>query len=185
MSALTWQKTHGVFEPITVPWVSHGETIRASSDVALWCQIGINPLCTSIFFQRNMKQKVSDPSHDCWIRKPMIPWSSDTWVKVSNWQIMSHPGLCSPQRGANAAAAATTVWLSLPARSDNSRCEMHRARKSAYASSPGQGWARQLKPGPIPFHFHCLCNWVRPAASQTEHPVTSTVRVPPQKQHRG
>lgn len=98
---------------------------------------------------------------------------------------------CSPQRAATTTASLLLLWLSLPARSDNSQCEMHRARKSAYASSSGQVTARQFKPRPIPFHFHCLSNWVWPAASQTEHPLTFTVLLPlvglstePQKQER-
>lgn len=47
--------------------------------------------------------------------------------------------------------------------------------KSAYASRPGRGTARQLKPGSIPFYVYCLSNWVWPAASQTELPLTFTV----------
>lgn len=47
--------------------------------------------------------------------------------------------------------------------------------KSAYASRPGRGTARQLKPGSIPFYVYCLSNWVWPATSQTELPLTFTV----------
>lgn len=50
-------------------------TIRAFSDVALWCQITLlkNPLCTSIFFQQNMKQRVPCPHHACWIVNQWFP----------------------------------------------------------------------------------------------------------------
>lgn len=145
--------------------VRQSSTIRSSSNVLLWCQIEllINPLRTSIFFQQkgNSEYPVRTMIAELWANDSLEEPHFSEVIELTN-QVRSGT-LYSPQWAATTTASLLLLWLSLPARSDNSQCEMHRARKSAYASSLGQGTARQLKPGPIPIHFHCLCNSVWPS----------------------
>lgn len=145
------------------------QTIKCSSDVSLWCQITLltNPLCASIFFaQKSLNSESTSPVVSWWFP----PVERCLWEVIELTNQVTLGTLCVPWR-------TVTSNATLPVCSDNSQCEMHRTRKSAYASSPGRGTARQLKPGPIPFYVYCLSNWVWLAASQTELPLTFTVRL--------
>lgn len=175
--------------------VRQSRTIRPSSDATLWCQIAllINPLCTSIFFQQNMKQRVPCTNHDCRIISQWFPGGVTLPWKLSNWQIRSDPG--------PSAVPSELLLLLLSCCCYDSPC-LHAlitpdVRSTGHKKLPTPAaWTRarpgSLSPDPSHFiHFHCLSNWVWPAASQPEPPLTFTfllslvcLSTVPQKQQR-
>lgn len=114
----------------------------------------------SNFHAGNLQHRVPLFASHVLNRKSVIPWRSSPRsevIELTN-QVRLRT-LCNPlsatpstypQRVTTTSAAGLLLLrLCPPVRSDNSPCEMHRAQKSAYASSVDQGMARQLKPAPF------------------------------------
>lgn len=93
----------------------------------------------------------------------MIPWRSSTTVKLSNRQIRSDPGPSAAPSEPLLLACCCYDSPHLNALiNPDVRCTGQK-KKSAYASSPNQGTARQHKPSPSHFTFIvCLTGFDQP-----------------------